>query len=70
MNTVFEQNEENDYHSYIRRKITQENKKENKTVTPIESDNDDSQNQSESESENSNENKSEKDVIKKIIIKN
>ena len=72
LNTVFEQNEENDYHSYIRRKITQENiilkqqnKKENKTVTPIESDNDDSQNQSESESENenSNKNKSEKDEI-------
>jgi hypothetical protein len=70
LNTVFEQNEENDYHSYIRRKITQENiilkqqnKKENKTVTPIESDNDDSQSENESESENSNENKTEKDEI-------
>ena len=58
LNTVFEQNEENDYHSYIRRKITQENiilkqinKMENKANIPIESDNDDSQSENENESE-------------------
>ena len=58
LNTVFEQNEENDYHSYIRRKITQENiilkqinKMENKANIPIESDNDDSQSKNENENE-------------------
>lgn len=59
LNTVFEKNEENDdYHNYIRRKITQENiilkqgnKMKNKADTYIESDNDDSENDSESESE-------------------
>jgi hypothetical protein len=58
LNTVFEQNEENDYHSYIRRKITQENiilkqinKMENQANIPIESDNDDSQSENENESE-------------------
>ena len=71
LNIVFEQNEENDYHSYIRRKITQENiilkqqqnKKQNRTNTPIESDNDDSQSESENESESESENKSEKNDI-------
>ena len=75
LNTVFEQNKENDYHNYIRRKITQENiilkkenKIENKANTPIESDGNDSQNESESENE-SEKNKIDNNCVKEVYNK-